>query len=140
MTDRPHTRILDPGSVPEEKLTYVVIAAREQGKWIFVRHRERKSWEMPAGHIEPGESPDQAALRELNEETGTLSSRIIHVADYQVSRAKIIGYGRLYLAEVREREKELKHETAEVMLSKDLPAKLTYPDVQKSLFTLVEKH
>ena len=136
----PVTRLFPAGSLNDEDLTYVVMGARYKDKWIFVRHRERQSWEMPAGHIEPGESPDHAALRELNEETGTLSSRIIHVADYQVSRAKITGYGRLYLAEVREREKELKHETAEVMLSKDLPAKLTYPDVQKSLFTLVEKH
>jgi len=138
--NRPHTRILEPGSVPVEKLTYVVIAAREEGRWVFVRHRDRMSWEMPAGHIEPGENPDQAARRELYEETGALRSRIRHLADYQVSRARVTGFGRLYMAEIEEREAGLKYETAELLLCEDLPGNLTYPDVQKSLFTLAEKH
>ena len=28
------------------------------------------TWRVPAGHIEPGESPEQAAIREVFEETG----------------------------------------------------------------------
>jgi len=30
------------------------------------------AWQMPQGGIDPGEAPDQAALRELREETGIL--------------------------------------------------------------------
>ena len=59
------TRILPKESIDEGKLTYVVIGTREGDNWIFVRHRDRISWEMPAGHIEPGETADQAAVREL---------------------------------------------------------------------------
>ncbi|MEO7966963.1 MAG: NUDIX domain-containing protein, partial [Gemmatimonadaceae bacterium] len=29
-----------------------------------------KNWGFPKGHLEPGETPDAAALREVNEETG----------------------------------------------------------------------
>ncbi|MEN9517041.1 MAG: hypothetical protein RL733_259 [Actinomycetota bacterium] len=32
--------------------------------------RERLLWSLPKGHIEPGESPEQAAVREVREETG----------------------------------------------------------------------
>ena len=136
----PRTDILDPGSVPVKKLTYVVIAAREKGLWVFVRHRDRDSWEMPAGHIEPGEDPDAAARRELQEETGARGFSIKHLADYQVSGGRINGFGRIYIANIRDRETELHHETEEVLLAERLPEKLTYPLVQKKLFTLAEKH
>lgn len=37
----------------------------------LVAHRPRyDDWTMPKGHIEPGEKPRQAALREVHEETG----------------------------------------------------------------------
>ena len=39
------------------------------GKVLFVEHPQR-GWEIPGGHIESGESPDEAMLRELHEETG----------------------------------------------------------------------
>lgn len=32
--------------------------------------RERLLWSLPKGHIEPGETPEQAAVREVKEETG----------------------------------------------------------------------
>lgn len=136
----PTTRILAPGSVPLEKLTYVVVASREKGQWVFVRHRDRESWEMPAGHIEPGEDPDSAARRELHEETGALNASILHLADYEVSGGKVGGFGRFYMAEIMEREAELHYEISEVLLTDRLPEELTYPDVQKKLFTLAEKH
>jgi putative (di)nucleoside polyphosphate hydrolase len=35
------------------------------------------AWQMPQGGIDPGETPRQAALRELREETGTDNAEII---------------------------------------------------------------
>jgi ADP-ribose pyrophosphatase YjhB (NUDIX family) len=34
--------------------------------------RGRLLWSLPKGHIEPGESPEQAAIREVAEETGII--------------------------------------------------------------------
>ncbi len=108
------TRILPRESIAEEKLTYVVIGAREKGLWIFVRHRQRLSWEMPAGHIEAGETAQQAAVRELYEETGTIRSSLEYLCDYEVTVGRKTEYGRLYRAEVLEREEHLEHEIGEI--------------------------
>jgi NUDIX domain. len=65
-------KFYDPEFVPAGHLAYSVITARFEGKWIFVRHRERTTWEIPGGHIEEGESSDVAASRELMEETSDI--------------------------------------------------------------------
>lgn len=53
---------------------FSVIAVRENGAWLLVRHSARKTWELPGGHREPDETPLEAACRELYEETGALGS------------------------------------------------------------------
>lgn len=39
-------------------------------KLLFLYHRKLQRWLPPGGHIEAGELPDVAALREVQEETG----------------------------------------------------------------------
>lgn len=40
-------------------------------------------WIIPAGHIEPGESPDEAALREVAEEAGVQANIVADLGSYQ---------------------------------------------------------
>jgi 8-oxo-dGTP diphosphatase len=128
-------RFYDTSFLPETGLTYSVIAAIHRGRWIFVRHRDRITWEIAGGHIEKDESPGEAAERELKEETGADEFRMHPVATYSVEADGKTGYGRLFLAEV----KTLKavpdvFEIAEIMISENMPDKLTYPDIQPLLF------
>jgi len=133
----PLTRFLTAGSVEDSELTYVVIGARYRGDWIFVRHRERQSWEIPAGHIEDGEEPDQAAVRELYEEAGVVESSMTVVSDYQVTDGSNQGFGRLYFAEVLKIETLGDYEIEEIRFGRELPSPLTYPEVQTRLFSLL---
>lgn len=53
-------------------LKYVVVLSRCGGRILLSRHRARTTWETQGGHIEPGETPEQAARRELYEESGAV--------------------------------------------------------------------
>ena len=48
---------------------------------VFVGHRidlpEMPAWQMPQGGVDPGETPRQAAMRELEEEIGTAKAEIL---------------------------------------------------------------
>lgn len=44
--------------------------AVRDGKVLLIKHKKLGLWLAPGGHIDEGETPDQAALRELKEETG----------------------------------------------------------------------
>jgi len=56
-----------PGDAP---LPAALVALWCAGRVLMVFDRYRQSWELPGGRIEQGESPRQAALRELSEESG----------------------------------------------------------------------
>lgn len=57
--------------------------------WVLmVFDRWRRQWELPGGILEPGESPRQAAVRELAEETGILATDLdfAAVAEFTLRR------------------------------------------------------
>lgn len=67
-------KILDDRWEVVEHASAVAVIVERDGLVLGVRQRRpaigRETWELPAGLIDPGESPAQAAARELAEETG----------------------------------------------------------------------
>ena len=72
-----------PGLPPA--LRFAVMIAHAEDGVVLVSSCFRKVWELPGGLIDPGETPRQAAERELVEEAGcqALQSRWLGVVEVQ---------------------------------------------------------
>lgn len=128
----------DPDYYPDARLSYSIIVTRYKSNWIFVRHHQKDTWEIPGGHIEDDELPFEAAKRELVEETGALEYVLTTVSTYSVTGVKSTGYGRLYFAEVFSTGMAPDtSEIAEIKAFDTIPDELTYPDIQPHLFEQV---
>lgn len=132
--------LISPGSEPL-KVTYVVIAARHNGGWLFVRHRRRGGYELPAGHPDDGEESLAAAVRELTEETGAKEFIMEPVTYYSVDAGQGRQYGRLFYAEVDTLGELTDTDEIEgVRIFRQIPRKLSLPEVMSFLFRLARQH
>ena len=55
-------------------------------------------WEMPTGGMHPGESPDEAARRELAEEAGREAGSLVKICDFHTSKSVLRETAHLYVA------------------------------------------
>ena len=125
--------------VEDSLLKFAVIISRHRGKWVFCKHKERDTYEIPGGHRESGESILDAAKRELKEETGAVDFDMRPVCAYSVTGKNRVNesgetsYGMLFYAEIHSFETELHSEMEAVYLFDEMPGELTYPQIQPLL-------
>lgn len=123
--------------VADELLHFAVIIAETEGKYVFCKHRERDTWEIPGGHREPGEIILDTAKRELYEETGAVDFEIRPICVYSViAKDNFDGqesFGMLYYADIKSFEEDLHSEIEKIMVTDQLPEKWTYPQIQPKL-------
>ena len=126
-------------TVPDELLKFAVIIAKTQGKWVFCRHKERDTYEVPGGHRELGETILDTAKRELREESGAVEFDIKPVCAYSVKgktkvneRDEDESFGMLFVADIFSFE-ELHCEIEEILISDALVDNWTYPLIQPRL-------
>src|SRR5688572_30579638 len=69
----------------------VAVFARHAGKFLLIKHRRLGTWLPPGGELEEGETPLEAAKRELSEETG-LEGHFHLAAGVEGTPLGMIGY------------------------------------------------
>lgn len=123
--------------IDDTLLKFAVIIARVDGKFVFCKHRERDTYEIPGGHREAGEHILDTAKRELYEETGAVDYNIFPICVYSVTDSEQMDgqetFGMLYFADIHEFEKELHSEIENIILVDELTEDWTYPDIQPKL-------
>ena len=123
--------------VNDALLKFAVIIARSNGKWVFCKHKDRSTYEIPGGHREPGEAIIETARRELYEETGALEYSLTPVCVYSVTAPDNFDgqetFGMLYFADIRRFEEELHSEIEKIILTDELIGSWTYPLIQPKM-------
>lgn len=118
-------------------LKFAVIIAVHNGKYVFCKHKNRNTLEVPGGHREQGETIDETAARELYEETGALEFDIEPICIYSVIDENNFDgqetFGKLYFADIRSFEEELHSEIEKTVITDKLPDNWTYPLIQPEL-------
>ena len=107
-----------------------------QGKILLSRHKLRTTWETQGGHVEKGETPHEAAERELYEESGALRYEIRPLCDYWAGDETTGegATGMVFHAEIHELGPMPESEMEETQLFDALPENLTYPAITPELF------
>ena len=123
-------------SVDDGLLRFAVIISQASGKWVFCKHRERQTLEVPGGHRESGEPILETAKHELQEETVAVDFTLSPICVYSVVEDDgSETYGMLYVAEIFAFAQALQHEISQIFFLDKLPDNWTYPLIQPRLIT-----
>ena len=115
-------------------LRFVVVCSFYRRRILLSYHSRHGSWETQGGRIEINESPEEAARRELYEESGATDAALIPVCDYCACDSEGSSNGRVYAAVIRKLGQLPNNEMSRVGAFDDLPDNLTYPHVTPALF------
>jgi 8-oxo-dGTP diphosphatase len=92
---------LESGDEPQVRAAGgVLFRARSDGVEVAVIHRPKYSdWTLPKGKLDPGESFEQAALREVEEETGMRAEPSVELSCVSYrdrkGRSKVVRYWKM---------------------------------------------
>ena len=125
--------------VEDNLLKFAVIISKTDGKWVFCKHKDRDTYEIPGGHREIGETIMDAAKRELMEETGATEFDIKPICVYSVKGKTRVNekedeesFGMLFIADIVSFE-EVHSEIEEILVTDTLVEEWTYPLIQPKL-------
>ena len=131
--------------VDDSLLKFAVIIAKTNGNWVFCKHRERDTFEIPGGHREAGEEILETAKRELREETGAVVYEMTPICVYSVKGKTRVNnhsndesFGMLYYADIASFE-ELHSEIETILVTDRLVDSWTYPLIQPKLIEEASK-
>lgn len=77
--------------MPETKACgFLIVTGNPIESFLLMRHKDR--WDLPKGHVDPGEDEMTCALRELEEETGIKAKDIEVDPDFRFTLQYVVHY------------------------------------------------
>lgn len=129
-------------TVEDSLLKFAVIVTKTNGKWVFCKHKDRDTLEVPGGHREPNEDILDTAKRELFEETGAIDFNLNPICVYSVTGENNFNgeetFGLLCYADIYSFG-NIDSEIEKIIITDDLPTNWTYPTIQPFLLAELEK-
>lgn len=102
---------------------HVWVICRFGNKWLLTNHEDR-GYEFPGGKVEKGETPVEAAIREVKEETGATVGKIDYIGQYKVVGKEKTIVKNIYFARINSMERQSTYfETLGPVLLDELPEK-----------------
>lgn len=129
---------------------HVLVICKMNEKWLLTNHSER-GLEFPGGKVERGETLEQAARREVMEETGAAINKVQLIGEYEVTHkadsfVKAIFYAVIEKMEKRDHYYET---TGPVLIDGDILEKRWEPQfsfimqdevISQSIHKILEQH
>ncbi|WP_188735708.1 RNA deprotection pyrophosphohydrolase [Oceanobacillus neutriphilus] len=114
---------------------HVWVICRYKDKWLLTDHKER-GIEFPGGKVESGEAVEQAAVREVMEETGAIVKKLHYIGQYKVDGRRETVIKNVYFAEIDElMPQPTYYETNGPVLLREVPANVR----RKSNYSFIMK-
>jgi len=127
---------------------YVLRPAREGMEALVLRRspggRSPGTWETVHGHIQDGEAPAQAALRELREETGLVPERLYNISrveSFYLHRQDLVALIPVFCAFVAAGSRVVlsdEHDRAEWLAPADASGRYAWPRERRALADALE--
>ena len=104
------------------QIEFVNCIAHQQNRILFCKWRDEDIWVVPGGRVEPGETAEETAHRELLEETGATLKNLEVLCYIHCSMYNSEYWGIAYLGEIRELGNPLDlNEVSEAKLFSEFP-------------------
>lgn len=80
---------------------HVLILSKYKNGWVLTKHKER-GLEFPGGKVEHGETLEEAATREVYEETGAIIHKLLKIGHYEVRHKNESFVKAIFYAEIKD--------------------------------------
>lgn len=130
---------LYPYTFTKTRDSVCVFPVCDEGVVIIEQYRHSLNrWvvEVPAGAIDSGEQPEEAARRELREETGYIADQLVDMGRYCENEGVSSSYCTLFFARCREKTQS-HYEKTELIRTRVLPVEEFAQLVQENKFHLL---